>query len=307
MGHLTGKVVLVTGGGNGIGRECAVSAARSGARVVVNDLGGSVNGAIEGTGPANPAQTVVDEITSAGGEAVANTESVTDQSAAARMVEQALDEFGGLHAVVNPAGILRDAMFHKMSHSDWDDVINVHLNGSFNICRAAIGHFREQQDGAFVLFTSTSGIVGSMGQANYASAKMGIAGLSRSIAIEGASKGVRSNAIAPFAWTRMLEAIPVTSDAQRIRYEKMKADMRSDQVATFCTALCADDASDINGQLFAVRANEIFLMSQPRILRGLGRKEGWTPESIITDCLPAMRSAFVDMDKTTDVFTWDPY
>lgn len=305
MALLEDKVVLVTGGGNGIGRDCALIAAQHGAKVVVNDIGSRVDGSEEGA-PKPPAEAVADEIRAAGGQAVANTDSITDRAGTRRMVEQALDQFGGLHAVINPAGILRDRMFHKMEDADWDAVIDVHLNGTYNICRAAVDHFRAQQSGSFVLFTSTSGIIGNLGQANYAAAKMGIAGLSRSLAIEGAAKNIRSNVIAPFAWTRMLAQVPITSEAQRLRYDKMRTTMRADQVANFCVALCADGAREVNGQIFAVRANEIFLMSQPRIVRGLGRLEGWTPESIVDSCLPAMRADMFDLSVTADVFKSDP-
>ncbi len=186
MGALDGRVVLVTGGGNGIGRECALIAAREGAKVLVNDLGGGERGGDEGS--TGPAETVAAEIRAAGGEAVANSDSVTSMAAVKGMVEQALDAFGGLHAVINPAGILRDGMFHKMPDEDWDIVIDVHLRGSYNVCRATIEHFRNQNDGAYVLFTSTSGLIGNVGQANYAAAKLGIMGLSRIIALEGATQ-----------------------------------------------------------------------------------------------------------------------
>ncbi|MDB5444574.1 MAG: 3-hydroxyacyl-CoA dehydrogenase, partial [Phenylobacterium sp.] len=183
MGVLDGKVVLVTGGGNGIGRDCALIAAQEGAKVLVNDLGGSLKGEDEGS--AGPAEAVAQEIRAAGGEAASNSESVTNYKAVQGMVEQAMDTFGGLHAVINPAGILRDTMFHKMSEEDWDRVIDVHMRGSFNVCRATIEHFRNQNDGAYMLYTSTSGLFGNVGQANYGAAKMGIAGLSRIIAMEG--------------------------------------------------------------------------------------------------------------------------
>ena len=197
MGALTGKVVLVTGGGNGIGRDCALIAAQEGAKVVVNDLGGGLKGEDEGS--ASAAEMVAQEIRAAGGEAVSNSESVTSLKAVEGMVEQARDTFGGLHAVINPAGILRDVMFHKMSEQDWDRVIDVHMRGSFNVARATIDLFREQNDGAYMFFTSTSGLFGNIGQANYGAAKMGIAGLSRIIAMEGARNNVRSNCLAPVA------------------------------------------------------------------------------------------------------------
>ena len=156
------------------------------------------------------------------------------------MIEQAKDTFGGLHAIVNPAGILRDTMFHKMTEEDWDTVIDVHLRGSFNVTRASIELFREQKDGAYVLFTSTSGLIGNIGQANYAAAKMGIVGLSRIVAMEGARNNVRSNVIAPFAWTRMIESIPVKDEASAQRVGRMRDAMRADQVAQLAVALCAD-------------------------------------------------------------------
>jgi NAD(P)-dependent dehydrogenase (short-subunit alcohol dehydrogenase family) len=302
MGLLAGKTVIVTGGGNGIGRECALLAARAGAKVLVNDLGGSVTGGDAGS--AGPAEKVAAEIRAAGGEAASNSDSVTDMTAVKGLIAQALDTFGALHHIVNPAGILRDAMFHKMEDADWKAVIDVHLHGTYNVCRAAINHFREQTDGNFVLFTSTSGLIGNIGQANYAAAKMGIAGLSRIIAMEGAPKNVRSNVIAPFAWTRMIGTIPVKDEASAKRVERMKNAMRADQVANFAIALCA--AKDVSGQIFTVRGNEIFLMSQPRPVRGMARLEGWTPETILSHALPAMKADFCAMDASAGVFSWDP-
>jgi NAD(P)-dependent dehydrogenase (short-subunit alcohol dehydrogenase family) len=303
MGQLDGKVVLVTGAARGIGRECALLAAKEGAKVVVNDLGASVKGDDE-AGDADTAQKVVDEIRAAGGEAVADGHSVSDRAGAKAMVELALDSFKGLNAVINPAGILRDKMFHKMDDSDWDAVIDVHLNGHYNLARAAINHFRDQEDGAFVMFTSTSGLIGNIGQANYAAAKMGIAGLSRIIAMEGAAKNVRSNVIAPFAWTRMIATIPVKDEASAKRVQMFQEKMRADQIAPMAVALCA--AKDVSGQIFAVRGNEVFLMSQPRPVRGMANLEGWTPSSLIEHGLPAMAGQFTDLGATNSVFTWDP-
>jgi NAD(P)-dependent dehydrogenase (short-subunit alcohol dehydrogenase family) len=304
MGLLDGKVVLVTGAARGIGREVALSAAREGAQVVVNDLGGSVKGG--DLGDAGPAQDTVDAIRAMGGVAVADSHSVADRHGAEAMVALALETFGGLHAVINPAGILRDKMFHKMDDEDWHAVIDVHLHGSYNVARAAIGHFRDQEDGAFVFFTSTSGLIGNLGQANYAAAKMGIAGLSRIIAMEGAQKNVRSNVIAPFAWTRMIATIPVKDEASAERVRRMQEGMRSDQVAQPVVALVADAARHVSGQIFAVRGNEIFLMSQPRPLRGMARLEGWTPETVVNHALPALAGSFEDLGPTNSVFTWEP-
>ncbi|MEZ5946518.1 MAG: SDR family oxidoreductase [Hyphomonas sp.] len=304
MGVLEGRVVLVTGGGNGIGRETALLAAKEGAKVVVNDLGGSLTGGDEGD--AGPAEKVAAEIRAAGGEAVSNSDSVTDMRAVEGMIEQAKDSFGGLHAIINPAGILRDGMFHKMSESDWDAVIDVHLRGTFNVTRAAVELFREKEDGSFVLFTSTSGLIGNIGQANYAAAKMGIVGLSRVIAMEGERKNVRSNVIAPFAWTRMIASIPVKDEAGAQRVERIKNAMRADQVAQLAVALCADKAKHVNGQIFCVRGNEVVLFDQPRPVKSLARMEGWTPETLIDHALPAMQGSFFNMGASASVFPYDP-
>ena len=304
MGVLEGKVVLVTGAAGGIGKECALLAAREGAKVVVNDLGGSVAGGDEGD--AGPAQQTANEIKALGGEAVANSESVTNMASVKGMFQQAMDTFGGLHAVINPAGILRDGMFHKMPDEDWDKVIEVHLRGAYNVTRATIEHFRDQQDGSYVHFTSTSGLIGNIGQANYAAAKLGVMGLSRIVAMEGALKNVRSNIIAPFAWTRMIATIPVKDEASAQRVERMRKAMRADQVAQLAVALCAPDAKEVNGQIFAVRGNEVVLFSQPRPVKSLARIEGWDPSSIIGQCFPAMKPNFTDLGATSAVFPYDP-
>ena len=293
MGVLEGKVVLVTGGGNGIGRECALIAAREGAKVVVNDLGGSLSGGDEGS--AGPAETVAKEIRAAGGEAVFNTDSVTSLEAVEGMVEQAMDSFGGLHAVINPAGILRDAMFHKMTEENWDAVINVHLRGTYNVCRATIEHFRNQEDGAYVLYTSTSGIIGNIGQTNYGAAKMGIAGLSRIIAMEGAAKNIRCNCLAPVAWTRMTQSVPVRDEASAARRAQMAESIRADQPARFSVALLADAARDVTGQIFGSSGENIILYSQPRPIQTESKPEGWTIETILSQALPAMKDKFYSL------------
>ena len=304
MGVLSGKVVIVTGGGNGIGKECALLAGREGASVLVNDLGGGLKGGDAGS--SGPAEDVAKEIRAGGGKAVSNSDSVSDYDAVVAMVEQAKKEFGGLHAIVNPAGILRDGMFHKMPPEDWKAVIDVHLNGAFNVCRASIEYFREQQNGSYVLFTSTSGLIGNIGQANYAAAKLGVMGLSRIVAMEGQSKNVRSNIIAPFAWTRMIASIPVKDEASQKRVERFQRTMRADQVAQLAVALCADGAKDTSGQIFAVRGNEVFLFNQPRPVRGMAKIEGWDPQSLIEHALPAMRANYTDLGASMNVFPWDP-
>jgi NAD(P)-dependent dehydrogenase (short-subunit alcohol dehydrogenase family) len=293
MGALDGKVVLVTGGGNGIGRECALIAAREGAKVLVNDLGGGERGGDEGS--AGPAEAVAREIRAAGGEAAANSESVSNMASVKGMVEQALDTFGGLHAVINPAGILRDGMFHKMPDEDWDVVVDVHLRGSYNVCRATVEHFRNQNEGSYVLFTSTSGLIGNIGQANYAAAKLGIMGLSRVVAMEGASKNVRSNIIAPVAWTRLIATIPVKDEAGAARMKAMQAALRPDQPAKLAVALASPAARDVSGQIFGARAETLELFSQPRPVESVTAADTWSVASILSEVLPKMAPKFTSL------------
>jgi NAD(P)-dependent dehydrogenase (short-subunit alcohol dehydrogenase family) len=295
MGALDGKVVLVTGGGGGIGRDCALIAAQEGAKVVVNDLGGSLAGGDEGS--AGPAEQVAQEIRAAGGQAVSNSESVTSLKAVQGMVEQAMDTFGGLHAVINPAGILRDGMFHKMSEDDWDRVIDVHLRGSFNVCRATIEHFRNQNDGAYMLYTSTSGLFGNIGQANYGAAKMGIAGLSRIIAMEGARNNVRSNCIAPVAWTRMTQSVPVKDEAAAERRKVMAEQIRPDQPARLSVAMISPAAAHVSGQIFGASGENIILYSQPRPIETVTKESGWSVETILKEAVPKMEPKFFNLQR----------
>jgi len=299
---LQGKVVLVTGAGGGIGRDFALAMAAAGAKVVVNDLGTSVKGEGKDTGPA---QKVVDEIRSAGGTAAASTDSVAEWESANRIVQTALDAFGRIDVVVNNAGILRDRFFFNMSVEEWRAVIDVHLNGSFYVSRAAATHFKTQQSGCYIHMTSTSGLVGNLGQANYSAAKLGVAGLSKSIALDMARYSVRSNCISPFAWSRMIGSIPMDTPDQAARVEKLKS-METAKIAPLAVYLASEEASGVTGQIFAVRANEIFLMSQSRPLRSVHRSEGWTPETIAAHAIPSLRDHFYRLDRSQDVFSWDP-
>jgi NAD(P)-dependent dehydrogenase (short-subunit alcohol dehydrogenase family) len=299
---MEGKVVVVTGAGGGIGRDIALLMARYGARVVVNDIGAS----LEGNGQdSSPGERVVAEIRAAGGDAVANTDSVADAGAGTRIVSQAIDVYGRVDCIVNNAGILRDRFFHKMSDEEWDAVLKVHLYGTFNLSRAAAPHFKEQQSGTFVQMTSTSGLIGNFAQANYNAAKMGIAGLSKSIALDLGKFNVRSNCIAPFAWSRMVSSIPTDTPEQAARVEKIKQ-MTPAKIAPLAVYLASDGARDVNGQIFTVRNNEIFVMSQPRPVRSVHRADGWTPESIAEHGMPALKSSLIPMDRSGDVFSWDP-
>ena len=299
---MEGKVAIVTGAGGGIGRDIALALAREGAKVVVNDVGASMTGEGHDVGPA---QRVVDEIRAAGGEAVANTDSVADANAAQRIVTTALDSFGRLDGVVNNAGILRDRFFHKMSVEEFDSVIKVHLYGSYFVSRAAANHFKEQESGAFVHMTSTSGLIGNFGQANYSAAKLGIMALSKSIALDMQKFKVRSNCIAPFAWSRMIGSIPVETEAEKARVDRMKQ-MTPAKIAPLAVCLASEAANDVNGQIFAVRNNEIFLMSQPRPVRSVHRSEGWSPQTVASHALPALKASFYDLERSSDVFCWDP-
>jgi NAD(P)-dependent dehydrogenase (short-subunit alcohol dehydrogenase family) len=301
-GLVEGKVVVVTGAGGGIGRDIALAMAAEGAKVVINDIGASVSGEGEDAGPA---QKVVEEIRAAGGEAAANTDSVADPKGAQGVIQTALDAFGRVDGVVNNAGILRDRFFHKMSEPEFDAVVKVHLYGAYYVSRAAAQHFKEQESGAYVHMTSTSGLIGNFGQANYSAAKLGVAALSKSIALDMQRFNVRSNCIAPFAWSRMIASIPTDTPEQQARVEKMKR-MTTAKIAPLAVTLISDRGADATGQIFAVRANEIFLMSQPRPVRSVHRSEGWTPETIAEHALPALKASFYDLDVSADVFTWDP-
>lgn len=299
---LDGKVIIVTGAGRGIGRAMAMALADSGAKVVVNDLGASAAGEGEDTSPADE---VVSEIAALGGEAVANFNSVAEWDSAHEIVQAAIDTFGRIDGLVNNAGILRDAIFHKMTEENFDLVLNVHLKGTFNMSRACAPHFREQESGSMVHMTSTSALIGNLGQANYMSAKLGIVGLSKSIALDMARYNVRSNCISPFAWSRLFGKVPTETPEQKARVEIIKQ-MTPEKITPLATALLSDAAKDVTGQIFAVRNNEIFLMSQSRPIRTAHTSDGWTPETICERVFSAFKPSMYALDRTADVFTWDP-
>ncbi|ACF00500.1 short-chain dehydrogenase/reductase SDR [Rhodopseudomonas palustris TIE-1] len=299
---LDGKVIIVTGAGRGIGREIALLAAREGAKVVVNDPGVASDGS--GTDAA-PAEQVVEEIKKEGGTAVANFESVAEAIPASKIVKQAVDTYGKLDGVVNNAGILRDAIFHRMSIDAFEQVIKVHLMGTFYVSHAAARLFREQESGSFVHFTSTSGLIGNFGQANYAAAKLGIVGLSKSIALDMQRFNVRSNCVSPFAWSRLIGTIPTETEAEKARVARMQQ-MGPEKIAPLSVYLLGDAAKDVSGQIFAVRMNEIFLMGQSRPIRSVHRDGGWTCESLAEHGMPALKGSFYKLDRSADIFNWDP-
>ena len=296
------KVVVVTGAGNGIGRATALLLGSLGAKVVVNDLGASGSG--EGQ-DAGPAMKVAREIEAAGGQAVADTHSVASREGAAAIIQTAIDRFGRIDGVVNNAGILRDRIFHKMNEDEWRAVIDVHLNGSFYVSRAAAPYFKDQDSGAYVHMTSTSGLVGNFGQANYAAAKLGIAALSKSIALDMARFHVRSNCIAPFAWSRLIGTLPSETEAEKQRLARMQS-MKPEQVAAVAAFLVSDAAKEVNGQIIAVRGNEVMVMSQPRPVVSVHSATGWDQQSLASHALPAIKRAFTPLERSPEVFCWDP-
>lgn len=299
---LEGKVAVVTGAGGGIGREIALALANEGVSIVVNDIGVSLTG--EG-GSESPAQETSGLITQKGGKAVISNETVSSWDSAQLIIKKAIDSFGKIDIVINNAGILRDTIFHKMDPSDWENVINVHLNGSFYVSRAAAPYFREQNSGAFVHMTSTSGLIGNFGQANYSAAKLGIAGLSKSIALDMGRYNVRSNCIAPFAWSRMTNSIPSNTDAEKERVERLKK-MTPEKNAPLAVFLASEAAKEVSGQIFSARLNELFIYNQNRPIKSIHSDNGWTAKEIAQRAYPALKSSMTPNDRSGDVFSWDP-
>ena len=293
MGMLDGRVAMVTGGGRGVGAEVAKMFAANGARVLVHGAGDGGGG---GGGEQGPAEEIANGIKAGGGEAAPNFGSVASYEDCLGMVQQARDELGGLHIIFNPAGILRDRMFHKMSPDDWQDVIDVHLTGHFNVNRAAINLFREQEYGRIIMCSSTSGLLGNIGQANYGAAKMGIVGLSRIVAMESKSKNVTSNVICPSADTRMTRAVPTPKDpdAAKMREERLTRSP-ADAIAPLITFLASEGAGHVTGQIFHQRGGELSLYGQPRPTRMVHHDGGWTPELIAESAMPALEPQFFDI------------
>ena len=292
-----GKIAIVTGAGRGIGREHALSLARHGAKVVVNDLGGER----DGTGiDVSPAQQVVDEIVAGGGEAIANGDNVADWDGAKRMVDMAIETFGGLDAVVNNAGILRDRMLANMTEQEWDAVINVHLKGTFAPARHAAAYWREQSKaghavaGRIVNTSSVSGIYGNVGQSNYGAAKAGIAAFTQITSMELGRYGVTVNAVAPVALSRMTEDLgpaPETDEEREARSPKW--------IAPIVTWLVSDEAADVTGRVF--EASGQFLAVAEGWVRGPAVDPTDDPESLgpIVESLLANARGRTGMDGKT--------
>ncbi|HXG03384.1 MAG TPA: SDR family NAD(P)-dependent oxidoreductase [Candidatus Binatia bacterium] len=299
---LKDRVAVVTGAARGIGREIALLMARLGARVVVNDYGGSETG--EGAARA-PADEVVAEIRAAGGTAVASYDSVATMEGGRRIVQTALDQFGRVDVVVNNAGILRDRMVFNMTEEEWDAVIATHLKGTFAVTRAAAPHMREQRWGRFINMTSTSGLVGNVGQANYAAAKMGIVGFTKVVALDMARYNVTANCISPFAWTRMIGTIPTDTPAQQARVEKLKK-LSPAHVAPLAAYLASDAAQEVTGQVFGVRGKEIMLFSHMRPVMRIHHAEGWTVERLAELFPGTLQHHLVPLETSGQYFNYDP-
>ncbi|MBI1848581.1 MAG: SDR family oxidoreductase [Candidatus Rokubacteria bacterium] len=299
---LKDTVAVVTGAARGIGRGIALLMARHGARVVVNDYGGSESG--QG-GAKAPADEVVGEIKSGGGEAVASYDSVATMAGGQRIVQTALDVFKRIDIVVNNAGILRDRMIFNMTEEEWDAVIDTHLKGTFAVTRAAAPLMREQRSGRFINMTSTSGLVGNVGQANYAAAKLGIVGLTKVVALDMARYNVTANCISPFAWTRMIGTIPTTTEAQSSRVEKIKK-MSPAHIAPVAAFLATDQAKDITGQVFGVRGKEIMLFGHMRPIMRVHHADGWTVDRIAEMFPGTLQHHLVPLETSGQYFDYDP-
>jgi len=280
MGVLDGKVAIVTGAGGGIGREHALALSKQGAALVVNDLGGSRDGT---GGGHNMADAVVDEIKQAGGEAVANYDSVATVEGGRSILKTALDTFEKVDVVVNNAGILRDKSFANTDEDLWDIVVNVHLKGTYCVTHAVYSHMKERGQGGVIINTSsTSGLNGNFGQANYGAAKAGIAGMSRCLAIEGVKYGIRVFILAPVALTRLTDDLP-GFDA-----EEMKVRMNPGLVSPLVTYLASDLSKDITGKTFFVGGGRIAEMKVVTHTGITKTDDGglWTPEEIAAQMSP---------------------
>lgn len=287
MGRLDGRIAVVTGSGRGIGAECAKLMAREGAKVVINDLGGST----DGTGAARIADEVVEEIRAAGGEAAANYDSVADPAGGQAIFQTAIDAFGGLDILVNNAGILRDKTIFNMEEADWDAVLDVHLKGHYCCSRPFAKYIRENNrtNCRIINFSSTSGLFGNFGQANYGAAKAGIAGFTRVLALELAKYGTTVNTISPGALTRM--TIPLR-EARGQQVQETDIDTGGPQhVAPVVAWLASEEAAGISNQILHAASGMIGIMQQPRIIKSFHKKSGaWTLDEL-DDFIPQLLEA----------------
>ena len=279
MGALDGRVAIITGAGRGIGREHALLFAAEGAKVVVNDLGGAVDGSGDDR---TPAQQVVDEIKEMGGEAVANADNITDWEGGQRLINTAVEAFGDLHVLVNNAGILRDRVLVNMTEEEWDSVINVHLKGHFVPTRWAAAYWREQSKAGkevkanIVNTSSTSGLLGNPGQTNYGAAKAGIGAFTVICAQELARYGVRSNAIAPAARTRMTEATPGLGDIVKAPEDASKFDVWNPANISPLVAYLSTEGCEAQGKVFFVQGGTVKLFQGWTMTEGIEKNDRWS-------------------------------
>ena len=281
--RLKGRVAIVTGAGRGIGRGEALAMASEGAFVIINDMGAAVDGS---GSEATPAEEVVQEIKKMGSQAVANYDNVVETETGEKLVKLALDTWGRLDIIVNNAGILRDRMLFNMSTEEWDAVIAVHLRGHYNITKPACAYFRQERKGGVIINTSSTSGLGNVGQANYAAAKEGIVGFTRTLAREMGRYGVRCNAIRPMAATRMTLSPDMRARAERAgeaglkMLEQMEKSQIPEQVGPFVAWLASDEAANVNGRNFLVRQGYIGLYSEPEIVAAVENDGLWTVDNI---------------------------
>jgi NAD(P)-dependent dehydrogenase (short-subunit alcohol dehydrogenase family) len=281
--RLKGRVAIVTGAGRGIGRGEALALASEGAFVIVNDMGAAVDGS---GSEATPAEEVVQEVKKMGSQAVANYDNVVETETGEKLIKLALDTWGRLDIVVNNAGILRDRMLFNMAVEEWDSVIAVHLRGHFNITKPACGYFRQERKGGVIINTSSTSGLGNVGQTNYAAAKEGIVGFTRTLAREMGRYGVRCNAIRPMAATRMTLSPDMRARAERAgeagmkMLEQMEKSQPPEQIGPFVAWLCSDEAANVNGRNFLVRQGYIGLYSEPEIVAAIESEQPWTVDSV---------------------------
>ena len=305
---LDGKVAIVTGGGGGIGRAVCQHMARLGARIVVNDLGVSVAG---DASSAKAADIVVDAIRAEGGEAVANMLSVTERASGKAMVEQAMDTFGRLDIVINNAGIIRMGAFDEVPESDWRGVLETNLYGAVYLSHAAAQVFVGQKSGAFVHMSSAGGLIGSTKQTNYSAAKLGIVGLSQTLARDLGPLGIRSNCIVPSSTSRMTELtdnarkhLLTPEAAENLRRARLAS--VPEHMAPVIAFLGSDAASALNGQIIGARGSELYLYGHPTALRDISSRENWSAQWFEDNLIDAWAPFLTPLEVITDVFRWAP-